>query len=415
MSGSRMHAETGDFAKSGLPIVAFIVFIDMVGVGLIIPVMPDLIEGLTGGTIGNSARIGGLLLFSYAAMQFICAPIIGALSDRFGRRPVLLITLMLLGLDYFVMALAPSIVWLFAGRILSGTFGATYVAANSSVADAVPEEDRAKAFGFLGAAAAAGLILGPAFGGLLGQFGDRLPFWTAGTVALLGSVLGYFMVRETLPLESRRDFTLRNANPFGVFLKMFSTPEIRPLLIVVFLVQLAAQVQVSVLPFYTILKFDWSPALIGASMAIAGMLAIVVQGGLVGPAIQRLGEFNTGLVAIVAAIPTYMIFALAGASWVIFAGILMGAIVNLVGPAIQSVMTRRVGSDSQGELQGAIASTVAATQAIGPLLMSWLFFSFSDTSGSYLPGAPYIAAASISVLAVVVFVSARREFSTVSR
>jgi MFS transporter, DHA1 family, tetracycline resistance protein len=414
MSRSTVQTEVGDYVKDGLPVVAFIVFIDMVGVGLIIPVMPALIEGLTGGNIGSSARIAGLLLFSYAAMQFMFAPMIGALSDRFGRRPILLITLILMGLDYFIMALAPSLAWLFVGRILSGIFGATYVAANSCVADAVPETDRAKAFGILGAAAAGGLICGPAIGGLLAQFGDRVAFWAAGSVALAGSAIGFFKIRETLSRENRRKLDFRNANPFGVLMSMVSVREIRPLLVVIFLVQLAAQVQISVLSFYTILKFDWSPALIGFSMACAGILAVIVQGGLVGSVVQRLGEYKTGLIALVVAIPTYIIFAFASATWVIFVGIAIGAIVNFVGPAIQSAMTRRVDSQSQGKLQGAVASTVAATQVIGPLAMSWLFFSYSDSVGVYLPGAPYIAAAFISLIAVIVFIGARKAFPQIN-
>jgi MFS transporter, DHA1 family, tetracycline resistance protein len=383
--------------------VAFIVFVDMCGIGLIIPVMPKLIAGLTGEGIDRAAEIGGLLLFAYAMMQFLFAPIIGGLSDRFGRKPVLMVTLLLLGLDYILMALAPSLAWLVVGRIISGIMGATFAAANSCIADVVKSEDRGQAFGLMGAAGAAGFVMGPAIGGLLVQFGDRAPFWAAAVMALIGFLVGLFMLTETLPADKQRRFSVSRANPLGNIMQMMKSPLVLGFLGVIFTMQLAVQVQPAVWSYYTILKFGWTEWVIGLSVALYGMLIALVQGLLTGKAIQRHGEIKVGLFGLMMAVPAYLLFAVADAGWMMFAGMFIGVAANMAFPGMQAMMSRNIAEDAQGELQGAIASVVGITSIIGPLIMTWLFGAFSDKEGVYFPGAPFVLAAVLIAIAVLQF------------
>jgi MFS transporter, DHA1 family, tetracycline resistance protein len=383
--------------------VAFIVFIDMCGMGLIVPIMPSLIKSLTGEGIDRAAEIGGLLLFAFAIMQFLFAPIIGGLSDRFGRRPVLLTTLLLLGFDYILMALAPTLAWLFAGRIISGIMGATWAAANSCVADVVRSEDRGRAFGLMGAAGASGFVLGPAIGGLLAQFGDRAPFWAAAILAIVGAALGTLLLKETLPVQKQRTFNIARANPLGNIIQMMKSPLVIGFLGVIFVMQLAVQVQLTVWSYYTILKFNWSAVTIGLSVALFGTLVALVQGLLTGKVIARFGEVKTGLYGLCFAAPAYLIFAFATHGWMMFAGMFIGVGANMAFPGMQAMMTRNIAEDAQGELQGAIASVVGITSVIGPLLMTGLFGAFSDAKGIYFPGAPFILAAVLIILAIVQF------------
>ncbi len=383
--------------------VAFICIVDMCGIGLIIPVLPSLIQGLTGASLDRAAELGGLLIFCYATMQFLFAPVIGGLSDRYGRRPVLLITLAVLGIDYLIMALAPTLGWLFVGRIMAGIMGATWAAANSCIADAVEPEGRGKAFGLLGAGGAAGFVMGPAIGGLLGQFGDRAPFFAAAALVLIGAATGFFLLRETLPEDKKRAFSWARANPLGSLLQMKSIPIVIGMLAVIFLMQLAAQCQFSIWPYYTILKFGWTPLIIGLSVATFGILIGIAQGVLTGRFIARFGEAKTGQWALVTVLPAYVIFAFASAGWMMFAGMFVAVFANMAFPAMQAMMTRATPEDAQGELQGAIASTVSITSIIGPLLMTAVFGAFADDKGLYFPGAPFLLAAGIMMLAVLQF------------
>ncbi len=383
-----------------LGFVAFIVFVDMVGLGLIIPVMPSLLETLTGATIDRTAELGGWLLFAYAFMQFLFAPVIGGLSDRFGRRPVLLLTLVLLGFDYLIMAWAPDLWWLFVGRLLSGIMGASWAAANSCIADVTTSEERGKYFGLLGGAGASGFVIGPAIGGVLGSYGERLPFLASGVLCLIGAIIGFIILRETLPMDKRRRFSVSRANPFGTLAQMSKAPIVFGFLWVIFLMQLAAQSTFSVWAYYNTLAFGWDELQIGLSVALYGLLLAYVQGVLTGKSIARFGAEATCLLGLVFAIPAYFLFAFAPGSWAMIVGIGLGSFAGLTFPAMQQLMSERIADDAQGELQGAIASIVSLTSIVGPIVMSGLFGAYSDDQGLLFPGAPFLLSGLILIAAL---------------
>lgn len=385
-----------------LAILAMIVFIDTAGIGLIVPVMPSLIQGLTGEGIDRAAEIGGWLLFTYAIMQFLFSPVIGGLSDRFGRRPVLLTTLALLGVDYALMAWAPTLAWLFAGRLISGVMGASWAAANSCIADSIPPERRGAAFGMLGGAGAAGFVLGPAIGGFVGQYGDRLPFVFAAVLCLAGTVLGLALFKETLAPQRRRAFDPRRANPLGSILRMARVPLVIGCLTTVFFMQLASQAQLSVWAFYGTAKFGWSPVAIGLTVTLFGVLLGLAQGVFAGRAIARFGPVRTAVISLCFGLPCFLLLAFAPTTGVAIAGIAVGSVTGLCFPAMQQLMSQRIGEDAQGELQGSIASTISLTAIIGPPVMTGLFAAYADGEGIVFPGAPFILSAVLITLAVVI-------------
>lgn len=385
-----------------LATVAFIVFIDMLGIGLILPVMPHLIGEVAHTGIDRSAEIGGLLLFVYAGMQFLFAPVIGGLSDRFGRRPVLLTTLLLLSIDYFIMVLAPSLAWLVAGRMLSGIMGASWAASNSCIADCVEPEDRGAAFGMLGGAGAAGFVLGPAVGGLASVLGTRFPFVIAAGLAFAGAAAGLVFLKETLPAERRRAFELGRANPLGSILQMARTPFVLACLVVIFFMQLSAQAQLSIWAYWGELQFGWSPTTIGLTVSLYGIMLGIAQAVLTGRSIARFGAERTAKYALLFGLPSYFLLALATSTSTVLLAIVLGTVTGMTFPALQGLMTARVSEDAQGELQGAIASTVSLTSIIGPVLMTQIFARFSNHAGSYFPGAPYVFSFALLFVAIVI-------------
>ncbi|WP_108810473.1 MFS transporter [Sphingorhabdus sp. Alg231-15] len=398
--------------QSILLFVAFIVFIDMMGIGLILPVMPSLITDLTGASIDRAAEIGGWLLFSYAMMQFLFAPVIGGLSDRFGRRPVLLTTLFLLGLDYAIMAWAPDLVWLFIGRIISGIMGASWAAANSCVADVAKPAERGKFFGILGGAGAFGFVIGPGLGGILGEYGDRLPFIAASILALIGTAIGIVILKETLPEDKRRAFSLSRANPMGSIMQMSKTPLVIGFLSAIFVLQLAAQAQIAVWAYWLIERFDWSKLEIGLSVALFGILLALVQGVLTGPVIARVGERRTALISLMFGMPAYLCFAFAPSDAFVYIGIIIGAASGFAFPAMQQMMSSRISEDAQGELQGAVASMISLTSIFGPVVMTMIFGAYADAEGIYFPGAPFLVGTALMALSVFIYiVTVRRYYS----
>lgn len=385
-----------------LYVLAMIVFIDTAGIGLIVPVMPTLIEGLTGRGTDRAAEIGGWLLFSYAIMQFVFAPIIGGLSDRYGRRPVLLSTLAVLGIDYALMAWAPTLGWLFVGRLISGVMGASWAAANSCIADSIGPERRGAAFGMLGGAGAAGFVLGPAIGGAIGQYGDRLPFVAAAILCAAGVAFGYTQFRETLPQEKRRPFEARRANPFGSMIRMARVPLVIGCLAAAFFMQLASQSQLSTWAYYGTLKFGWTPIQIGLTVTLFGVLLGITQGFFSGRAIARFGPPRTAVFSLCFAVPSFLILAFAPSTMVVIMGMVIGSIPGMCFPAIQQLMSSQIEEDAQGELQGAVASTLSLTSVIGPPLMTGVFGAYADKQGLFFPGAPFVLAACLMIVAISV-------------
>lgn len=383
--------------------LCLVLFFDAMGVGLILPVMPGLINELSDLPNSRAAEIAGYILFTYAAMQFVCAPVLGGLSDRFGRRPVLLLALLGFSADYFVMAVAPTLFWLFIARMISGVFGATFPAANACLVDISSAEQRARNFGFTGAAVGLGFVFGPAFGGLLGEYGPRLPFVVSGFLTLGVAIYGYFRFPETLAPEHRRPFDWKRANPFGSLLSISRFPVVIPILLAIFLVQFANQSYVSIWAFFTIEVVNWSPLAIGLSAGVYGITMVIVQGGLTGPVVKRYGEVYPALVSLLIGILTFFGLAFASSGSMIYFWIVVGGFTGFAFPAMQALMTKNVPEDSQGELQGAIASSFSLTAIVGPLLMTQLFGSFTRGDGVHFPGAPFVGGAVLIVLALCAF------------
>ena len=392
-----------------LAFISVTVAIDMVGVGIIIPVMPELIKDLGAQSLGSAASIGGWLVVAYALMQLIFSPIAGALGDRFGRRPVLLVSLAGLAIDYFVMAVAPTLLLLFISRAVAGIAGATWPVTNAYVADISDKENRAKNFGIVSAAGAAGLILGPGIGGLLGEYGVRLPFIVAGILTAANVIYGVFVLPESLKEEDRRSFDLTRANPVGGLIQVSGYPKVSGVMAALFTMQLATQALVVIWAYFTAERFGWSPFERGLSVTFYAILLTAVQGGLTGPFVKKLGETKTALLGFGLGLVSYLIFTVADAGWMMYAGIVFGTFGGLVTPAMQAIMTNRVPTNAQGELQGAITSVLSVTIVIGPLVMTQLFSYFTAENAPYFPGAPFLASAVLVSISALLFAFVMRD------
>jgi DHA1 family tetracycline resistance protein-like MFS transporter len=390
--------------RSAIVFIFITVLIDSIGFGIIIPVLPDLIMQLSGVGLSEAARYGGWLNFVYAVTQFFCAPIIGNLGDRFGRRPVLLSALFALGIDYLVMGLAPGLAWLFAGRFIAGIAGASYSPAYAYIADISPPEKRAQNFGFIGAAFGIGFVLGPSIGGLLGTLGPRVPFLAAAALALLNATFGLFALPESLPRERRRAFQWSRANPFGALMHLRRQPVVIGLAAVSFLWLLGHQVLPSTWAFYTMLRFDWSSAAVGYSLAAAGIVMAISQAGLTRVLIPKLGgEHRAALVGLSSGAAVYTCYAFAPHAWVLYIGILGWGMAALSWPSLNALMSQQVRADAQGELQGALASLSSVTAIFGPPLMTQLFGKFSEPDAPvHFPGAPFLAAALLALASAAI-------------
>ena len=386
-----------------LTFISLTMAIDMAGVGIIIPVMPSLIESLGAGSIGDAARIGGWLVFVYAGMQFFMGPVAGALGDCFGRRPVLLAALAGLAVDYFVMALAPTLLLLFISRAVAGVLGATWPVANAYVADISAPEKRARNFGVVSAAGAVGLILGPALGGVLGEYGVRLPFIAAGVLTALNAVYGFFVLPESLRHDDRRGLDWKRANPLGGLLQIRRQSLVLGVLTALFFMQLATQALVVIWAYFTIERFGWTPMDVGLSVTFYAVSLAFVQGALTGPMVKQFGEVSVIFFGLVMGLVAYVIFAFATTGWMMYAGIAFGVFGGLITPSMQSIMTHRVPANAQGELQGAITSVLSVTVILGPLIMTQLFARFTTDGGLYFPGAPFLASAALVLICGLVF------------
>jgi MFS transporter, DHA1 family, tetracycline resistance protein len=385
------------------------VMLDMLAIGVIVPVLPKLVVEFVGGDAVESARIYGLFGTVWALMQFVFSPVQGALSDRFGRRPVILISNFGLGLDYVVMALAPSLGWLFVGRVISGITSASISTAYAYVADVTPPERRAATFGLIGAAFGVGFVLGPALGGLTGAVDPRLPFWIAAGLSLANWLYGLFVLPESLPPERREPFSWRRANPVGALMLLRSKAGLTGLAGVNFLSNLAHAALPSVGVLYMMYRYGWSESTVGLTMAGVGVAAVVVQGALTGRAVKRFGERTTLLAGLVFGVAGFAIMGFAATGPAFWLGIPVMAVWGMVNPSSQALMSRRIDGQHQGQLQGANSSLMGVANLIGPGLFTLTFaFAIGAAKDWGVPGAPYLLASALLAMAIVVALRATR-------
>lgn len=400
-------------SSKALAFIFITLLIDVIGLGIILPVLPKLIQQIHGGSISDASRYGGLLTFAYAIMQFLFSPIIGALSDRYGRRPVLLASLLGFGLDYLLMGFAPTIGWLLVGRLIAGLTGASFTTAGAYIADVSTPEKRAQNFGMLGAAFGLGFIIGPVIGGLLGQFGPRVPFFAAAALAIINAIYGFFILPESLNPENRRSFDWRRANPIGSLRQLGKYPVILQLVIAFVFIYIAGHANQSTWTFYTMEKFGWDEKWVGYSLGFVGLMIALVQGGLIRVINPRLGNKRSVYVGLTFYAIGFVLFAFAGQGWMMFVFMIPSAFGGLAGPALQSIMSGQVPANEQGELQGALTSLISLTSIVGPLLMTNLFAFFSAPGGTiYFPGAPFLAAAVLSILSLLFAFRTLRKISS---
>jgi len=367
------------------------VLVDVIGWGLIIPVMPDLIAGMKHIPVNEASKYGGWLLMVYAIMQFIFAPVLGNLSDKYGRRPVLLFSLFGFGADYLLVAFAPTFAWFFIGRLISGITGASFTTATAYIADISTADTRAKNFGLLGAAFGLGFIIGPAIGGLLGGFGVRAPFYAAALLTLLNWLYGYFVLPESLSKENRRPFSWKRANPAGSLLHLKKYPAIGGLVFSLILVYLAAHAVQSNWSFFTIYRFKWSKTMVGLSLSLVGLLVAIVQGGLIRVINPKLGNEKSVYVGLLMYAVGMFLFAFASQSWMMFVFLIPYCLGGIAGPALQSIISGHVPSNEQGELQGGLTGLMSLTSVAGPLIMTNLFYYFTrDKAPVHFAGVSFL-------------------------
>jgi DHA1 family tetracycline resistance protein-like MFS transporter len=389
--------------RAALIFIFLTVMFDTLALGIIIPVLPKLIIDLIGGDIPEATRIGSEMGTLWAVMQFFFSPVQGALSDRFGRRPVILASNFGLGLDYILMALAPNLAWLFVGRIVSGITAASFSTAGAYIADVTPPEKRASGFGMMGAAFGVGFVLGPAIGGLLGHSDPRLPFWVAAGLSLANGLYGLFILPESLPRDRRAPFSWRRANPVGSLSLLGKQPALLGLAAITFLYYLAHQSLPSIFVFYARYRYGWDTAMVGLTLAGVGVCSMIVQGGLVRPIVARLGERRTLIVGLIAGAIGFVIYGLAPTGAIFWIGLPIMAFWGLASPAAQGIMTSKVEPTEQGRLQGAIGSIMGITGIIGPSLFGRTFAASIDPAyGIGLPGTAFVMAGVFLAIAALI-------------
>ncbi len=381
--------------RAALAFIFVTVLIDVLAFGVIIPVLPHLVEEFTGGDVASAARWVGLFGMVFAAVQFVCTPVQGALSDRYGRRPVILLSCLGLGLDFIFMAMATSLSMLFIGRVISGIASASFTTANAYIADVTEPEKRARSFGMIGAAFGLGFVVGPLVGGWLGGIDLRLPFWFAAGLALLNFLYGWFVLPESLPPERRAPrFDVAHANPFGALVLLRSYPQVFGLAAVVFLAQLAHYVYPSIFVLFADYRYQWGPREVSWVLAAVGVMSIVVNAVLVGRSVKSLGERRTLLLGLGCGVTGFVIYGLADSGWLFLVGLPVSALWGLAAPATQALITRQVGPQVQGRIQGALMSLTSLAGILGPLVFANVFALFVGSSApAEIPGAPWFVAA----------------------
>lgn len=383
--------------------------IDAMGIGLIMPVMPDLIMEVRGGDLSKAAVWGGLLATSFAVMQFLFSPTIGSISDRFGRRPVLLISLFIMAIDYLIMAVAGTIWLLLLGRIIGGVTAATQSTAAAFIADISEPDKKAQNFGLISAAFGIGFVFGPLIGGLLATFGPRAPFYAAAALASANLVFGYFVLPETVTDRIRRPFEWRRANPFGALKNIGHLPGLRNLLLIFFLYQIAFFVYPSIWSYFTQERFGWDPRMVGLSLASFGISLVVVQGGLIRMILPVLGEYKTLLLGLIFNMIAFLAIGTISNGWIILAITPLTALGAVAGPALQGIMSRTASDDQQGELQGLLSSIGALGMILSPLIMTQTFSRFSgEDAAIYFPGAPFFLSIGLMAICIIIFLLTRR-------
>ncbi len=407
-------------AQSTLTLVCVLttILLDMLGYGIILPVLPQLIGELTGGSVAEAAVFGGYLVFAYSLMQFLFGPALGNLSDRFGRRPIILIALAGLTVDYTIMGFANSLVLIFIGHTIAGISGASVATATAYIADITPREKRAQRFGLIGAAVGLGFIIGPVVGGLLGEFGPRWPFYAAAALAAANLLFGFFVLPESLPTDRRRPFNISRANPFGALMSLSRNPVVLWLLGSLGLFLLASQAFPSVWNFFTIEVLSFSSAQIGLALGTFGIGFALSQALLTGPVTKAIGEWATVLLAMAAATVAFLGTAFIHSALPMYGFLVFGSLAGLAGPAINSLMSHNVPDDAQGELQGAINATNSLAAILGPLLATQLFNAFTKAAKDgpgYFPGAPFLGAGILVILAAGLFIYTVRRFDLMHR
>jgi MFS transporter, DHA1 family, tetracycline resistance protein len=396
--------DTGPSSSRGAILFILItVALDLIALGIIAPVLPDLIEHFEGGNIARASQMIGYFTLAWATMQFLCSPIIGAFSDRHGRRPIMLLSCFGLGVDYIFMALAPSLGWLFVGRVLSGITTSNISTAFAYITDITPPEKRAKQFGLIGAAFGLGFVIGPAVGGLLGQHNLRLPFWVAAGLSLANVVYGYFALPESLVPEKRASSAWHMANPLGSLKLLQSHPDLSGLATALTIFYLAHNALPTVFVVYTQTRYGWTPLQRGLSLACIGICAAIVSGGLVGTYVKKFGERFSVISGLCYGVLGFLGFAMASRGWMFLASIPLIALWGVAGPAIQSIMSRQVDHSSQGKLQGAINSLRSITTMVAPVVFTQVFsWAISPGTRIHLPGAPYFLAAALLATSMLV-------------
>jgi len=387
--------------QAALGFIFVTLLIDVMGFGIIIPVLPNLIQHLIHGSISDAAPYAGLMALAYASMQFLFSPLIGNLSDRFGRRPVLLSSLLGFGIDYLFLAFAPTIWWLFVGRVIAGITGASFTTASAYIADISTPEKRAANFGLVGVAFGLGFIIGPVIGGILGNYNTQYPFLAAAALALLNAAYGYFILPESLSPENRRPLELKRCSPWGTLIQLRKYKAVIGLAVSLFLIYFAVQSVQSVWTFYTIQKFQWSKTLVGYSLGFVGLLVAAVQGGLIRLVIPKIGQQRSIWIGLMLYSVGLILFAFASKSWMMFAFLVPYCLGGIAGPALQGYMSNNVPANEQGELQGGLTSLASLSTIFGPPVMTWSFYYFTK------PGAPFqFAGAPFFIGAILMLLSA---------
>jgi MFS transporter, DHA1 family, tetracycline resistance protein len=397
-------------SKYAITFVFITVLLDMVGFGLIIPVQPALIRDVGHVDLAHASLIGGWLFAAFSVTQFLFGPTMGNLSDAYGRRPLLLLAVAGLGVDYLIMALAPNLPWLFAGRLLAGFCGASYVVANALIADVTAPEDRAKAFGLMGAAFGLGFVIGPAIGGLLGTFGPRVPFFVAAAISVINLVFGYFVLPETLPRDERRKFEWARANPLGTF-KVFNTYKgVLPLCAVMFIYFFATAIYPAIWPFWGIAKFGWSELTIGITLAAFGLINAAFQGGVTGWAVKKVGEWNLALIGLIIAVVAMAGYGLAFNFTLVLILLVVHGPEGFVYPMLTAIISKEVPADAQGEMQGGLAGAQSLAMLLGTVVFSQIFGYFLKPAAILVsPNIAFFVAAGFLGLGLILFLIQPKE------